>query len=112
VAGDATTIDHDEVFDPHAPADHAHPTDRSYAVVAAVLAGLTAIEVGLYYTDLEPKFFIPILMVLMVAKFAGVVWYFMHLKYDSRTFRRLFLSGLLLALGVYLIVLFTFQFFD
>jgi hypothetical protein len=41
-------------------------------------------------------------------KFALVALWFMHLKFDSRLFRRLFVAGLLIALAVFAIVLGTF----
>jgi len=39
--------------------------------------------------------------VLALVKFATVVGYFMHLKFDSRILRRLFVTGLILAVAVY-----------
>jgi len=50
--------------------------------------------------------------VLMAVKFLIVVSYFMHLKFDNRIFSVLFYAGLLLAITVYVIALFTFRFFD
>jgi cytochrome c oxidase subunit 4 len=38
-----------------------------------------------------------------------VVLWFMHLRFDSRLFRRLFVTGIVLALFVYTIVLTTFH---
>jgi hypothetical protein len=38
-----------------------------------------------------------------------VAWFFMHLKQDSRIFTRLFVTGILLAVAVYTIVLLTFD---
>ena len=48
---------------------------------------------------------------MMVIKFAIVAGYFMHLKFDSSLFTRLFVSGLLLAIFVYTAALATFHFF-
>jgi cytochrome c oxidase subunit 4 len=45
-------------------------------------------------------------------KFGTVVLWFMHLRFDSRIFRRLFVAGLMLALFVYLVVLTTFHFWS
>jgi cytochrome c oxidase subunit IV len=36
---------------------------------------------------------------------------FMHLKFDSKIFSMMFYAGLVLAVGVYMVFLFTFQFF-
>jgi cytochrome c oxidase subunit 4 len=41
------------------------------------------------------------LLVMMVIKFVLVGLWFMHLRFDSKLFRRLFLVGIVLALGVY-----------
>lgn len=86
--------------------DH-HPTPRQYVQVAVVLAVLTALEVSLFYVDVGAAA-LPTLIVLMTVKFGLVVAWFMHLKFDSRTFTRLMLTGLTLAGGIYTIVLLTF----
>jgi len=44
-------------------------------------------------------------------KFGVVVAYFMHLRFDSPIFRRLFIGGLTLAVVVYTLVLFMFGFY-
>ena len=49
---------------------------------------------------------------MMVVKFAIVAGYFMHLRFDSNLFTRLFVSGLLLAISVYVAMLATFHFFS
>ena len=41
------------------------------------------------------------LMVMMVVKFYLVATYFMHLKFDTPIFSRMFVGGLVLAVGVY-----------
>ncbi len=45
---------------------------------------------------------------LAVVKFALVVLWFMHLKFESRLFMRLFVTGLVLALTLFAVVLATF----
>jgi cytochrome c oxidase subunit IV len=86
-----------------------HPTDATYVKVAAILAGLTALEVSTYFLDFGPLF-LPVLITLMVIKFLTVVSYFMHLKFDSPVLRKAFYAGLILALCVYLTALSTFHF--
>ena len=49
---------------------------------------------------------------MMIVKFAIVVSYFMHLKYDNPLFRRVFVGGLVLAVIVYLIAMTTFGFWS
>jgi cytochrome c oxidase subunit IV len=91
--------------------EHAHPGPRTYIAVAIWLAIATAAEVALFYVDMPDGLLIGLLMFFMVVKFTMVVAYFMHLKYDARIFRRLMVTGIALALSVYLIVLLTFGLF-
>jgi cytochrome c oxidase subunit IV len=90
--------------DPHA---EEHPDDGVYVRVAAILAIVTAVEVGLYYTDLSGISLVAILMGLATIKFGMVVAYFMHLRFDARLLRRLFVTGVLLAGFVFSIALVT-----
>jgi cytochrome c oxidase subunit 4 len=88
-------------------------TDIGYVKVAIALAVITAIEVALsYMVDDLGRLFLPLLIGLMIIKFFSVVLYFMHLKFDNRLFSVMFYMGLGLAVGVYLIALFTFKFFS
>ncbi len=90
---------------------HAHPNDLQYVLVALFLAVITGAEVGLYYVDMDFVPYAVILTVLMIVKFATVAMFFMHLRFDHKLFRAVFLTGIVLATGVYLIVLFTFHVF-
>ena len=85
----------------------AHPADGVYVRVAAILAVVTAVEVGLYYTDLSGIALVSILVGLAAIKFGMVVAYFMHLRFDARLLRRLFVTGVILAGFVFSIALFT-----
>jgi len=85
-----------------------HPSDWEYVKVAIVLAAITLAEVLVYYVEALGDWLILILAVLSIAKFAIVVLWFMHLRFDSRLFRRLFVTGLILACIVYGIVLTSF----
>ncbi|MGH9150765.1 MAG: cytochrome C oxidase subunit IV family protein [Acidimicrobiales bacterium] len=98
------------------PSEHgthggAHPSDAQYVKIALILAVVTAVEVGLYYTDLGVNVTNGMLMVLAIVKFAMVAAYFMHLRFDSHILRRLFLTGLVLALVIYVLTLLTFGVF-
>jgi cytochrome c oxidase subunit 4 len=83
----------------------AHPGPKQYVLVALVLAVATAMEVGWYYLDVPHGLFVALLMFLAVLKFSLVALWFMHLRFDNSIFKRLFVTGLLLAIAVYLIVL-------
>ncbi|MGI9032292.1 MAG: cytochrome C oxidase subunit IV family protein [Acidimicrobiales bacterium] len=88
---------------------HAHPSEGQYIGVALVLALITGTEVAVYYVSAVKDALVPILLVLSVVKFSMVVLWFMHLRFDSRIFRRLFVIGLALAVFVYTVVLTTFH---
>ena len=91
---------------------HGHPSDRSYVAIAVILAVITAAEVATFYFEEQlGGLLVPSLMVMMVVKFAMVVAWFMHLRFDSNLFTRVFVSGLILAVGVYVAALMTFKFF-
>ncbi len=91
---------------------HEHPSDRQYVKIALILGVLTALEVFTYFEsvhNLGDAALYVILIVLMVLKFVYVVAWFMHLKFDSVLFKRIFTAGVVLALGVYLIMLTAFR---
>jgi cytochrome c oxidase subunit 4 len=85
----------------------AHPTDVQYMLIALFLAGLTAIEVAISYIKGLGDAAAPLLIILAATKFAVVVAFFMHLRFDNPVVRRLFLLGISLALTVYVVVFFT-----
>src|ERR1700694_2226207 len=93
----------------HLPVEarHAHPSAIASVGIAAGLAMLTAIEVGLYYLKASTQTALT-LLVLMALKFAIVVAFFMHLRFDSPVLRRLFIIGLSLAVTVYVLLLLMF----
>jgi caa(3)-type oxidase subunit IV len=101
--------DHPEADEPHPGATHFG--DLQYVYVAVFLAAITGLEVSTYFVDFGGAH-IPLLLVLMVVKFGFVAAYFMHLKFDSVLFRRVFIAGLILAVGCYIAVLATFHFFE
>jgi len=90
-----------------------HPSDWDYVKIAGWLAFFTAIEVGTYFfEDTAPRWALfAVLTFLMIIKFIMVGAYFMHLKYDTPWFRRIFTAGVVLAIGVYLIFFLAFDLF-
>jgi cytochrome c oxidase subunit 4 len=85
-----------------------HPGPKQYVMVAIWLALATAIEVAWYYIDVPHALFVSLLLALAFVKFSLVVLWFMHLRFDSPIFRRLFVTGVILAITVYVIVLVIF----
>ena len=91
---------------------HEHPSDRQYVKIALILGALTALEVFTYFEsvhNLSDAALYVILVVLMILKFIYVVAWFMHLKFDSVLFKRVFTAGVVLALAVYLVMLTAFR---
>jgi len=87
---------------------HQHPTDRQYVVIALILGVITAAEVSTYFMD-DPSttLLVSMLFPMMIAKFAIVCGYFMHLRFDNPLFRRVFVFGLILAVVVYAAIMMT-----
>jgi cytochrome c oxidase subunit 4 len=53
--------------------------------------------------------FVPVLLVMSVAKFTIVVMFYMHLKYDHKLFRALFTGPLTIAISTLIALLFLFS---
>ncbi len=87
---------------------HDHPTPRDYWLIAFVLAVITGAEVAVTYIDALDSVVAPLLIAMSAAKFTIVVGYFMHLKYEQRIYRNLFVLGLIAAPLLFGAVLFTF----
>ena len=85
----------------------AHPTEAFYIKIAIILALVTGVEVGLYYTKFSQAATNGALMALAGVKFVMVAAYFMHLKFDNPILRRLFVTGLITAILVYIAYLLT-----
>ncbi len=85
-----------------------HPGPRKYVAIAVILAIVTAIEVGIYYIPALFDVIVPLLLAFALVKFILVALFFMHLKFDSRVFRRFFVIGIVLALAIFGIVLWIF----
>jgi cytochrome c oxidase subunit 4 len=105
---DTSTTATDEHALDHADGHGGHPTEGQYWKIFFILFGITAVEVLLYYVSIPGvNLNNAALLVLAAAKFIAVVGYFMHLKFDNRILRRLFVTGLVLAGAVYIAYLLT-----
>jgi cytochrome c oxidase subunit IV len=80
--------------DSHAPG---HASVATYVRVALILTVVTALEVGVIYIRFLTPIIVPLLLVMAVAKFALVVMFFMHLRYDPRPLTGLFVGPLIIA---------------
>ncbi|PKB63614.1 MAG: hypothetical protein BZY80_06315 [SAR202 cluster bacterium Io17-Chloro-G2] len=82
-----------------------HPTFKQYVLVATILFAITIVEFLLIWpragvVDSLGYSKIPLLAILSAIKFAIVIAFYMHLKFDHRLFTWVFLAGLFLAFGV------------
>ena len=97
----------------HAPnADHVHehPSWKQYKWVALWLTLITVFEVWIYYTSFkDTPYYVPLLLVLSATKFAIVVLFYMHLKYDHKLFKALFTGPLIIAVCTLLALMFLFS---
>ncbi len=106
------TLEPDQYLtEPDDTGEHGHASDALYVKVFAVLFLITAAEVATYVVDIG-DFLLPALMVMMTVKFALVVGFFMHLRFDSRLLTWVFVAGLFLAVVVYIVTLTTFEFWQ
>ncbi len=79
---------------------HGHPGTATYVIVAAFLTALTAMEVTVFYVRALRPVLVPVLLLLSAAKFALVVMFYMHLKFDRWAYSAVFLFQLFFAAAV------------
>ena len=96
---------------PVAAEEHSHPGPRQYVIIAIVLVILTAVEVATSYLEghVNSNLLIVALGLMAAVKFFLVAAWYMHMKQDSNVFRRLFITGIVLASVVYGILFFFFS---
>jgi cytochrome c oxidase subunit 4 len=82
-----------------------HASIGTYLMVAAILSVITALEFAVIYIRRLTPILVPLLITLSIGKFALVVMYFMHLRYDSKPLTFLFVAPLLLAVGLAIAVM-------
>jgi cytochrome c oxidase subunit IV len=98
-------------------AHEAYPRNRLYVRIAIVLAVLTALEVGVHsfpgiFGGAGTPAYVVALMITMFAKFWAVGYFFMHLKWDSKVLTRVFYSGFILAVVVYIALMLSLHAFQ
>ncbi|MCC6175103.1 MAG: cytochrome C oxidase subunit IV family protein [Chloroflexi bacterium] len=86
--------------------EHSHPGAGVYIKIAFILAVITAVEVLTFYMPEFQPILVEILLVLSAAKFLLVAMFFMHLKFDHTSFAVYFGGGILLAMCIFLGVMF------
>ena len=101
----------DHAADDHAGTEHAHPTWKTYFLVGFILTVTTAVEVSAYYIKPweESRWYVPSMLIMSGAKFIIVVMFYMHLKYDHKLFRSLFVGPLIIATVTIIALMFLFD---
>ena len=75
--------------------------------LSMILVAITGIEIVIIYVQtFESLSIIGILFATSIIKFCGVIWWFMHLRWDKILNTILFLMGLVIALGTYFAVIY------
>ncbi|MGA9595503.1 MAG: cytochrome C oxidase subunit IV family protein [Acidimicrobiia bacterium] len=82
-----------------------HPTPALYWGIAIFLAAVTGMEISVPNIDIPDAVKVPLLIVLGAIKFAVVVMFFMHLRYDKKLYRNLFLFGVIGVIPLFTVVL-------
>jgi cytochrome c oxidase subunit IV len=82
------------------PSDHAHASVGTYVMIAVVLTVVTGLEFAVIYIRALTPILVPLLLVLSAGKFALVVLFFMHLRYDKPILSTLFVGPLIIAVVI------------
>jgi cytochrome c oxidase subunit 4 len=88
-----------------------HPSAKEYVRIGIILVVLTALEVWISYSGLPHGLLIAMLFILAFVKFALVVLWYMHLRFDDARYSRFFIMGFAGACILYLVVLLLFKTF-
>jgi mono/diheme cytochrome c family protein/heme/copper-type cytochrome/quinol oxidase subunit 4 len=76
-----------------------------YVFVLMVLSVITYVEFAIVEYDiawLSRTWTLALLVVLSLVKFFMVIWFFMHLKDDNKTYTGFFSSGMVIAMGTFI----------
>ena len=90
--------------------EHTGPGWSVYWKVAVILTLITIGEVWVYYIPafVASRLFLPTLLTMSAVKFAIVVLFYMHLRYDHKLFRTLFTGPLIIAICTLFALMFLF----
>ena len=100
--------EHDHAHGAGEALEHAHPGPKTYTIVGVILAVITVLEVFLYTQTSVKAFLVPLLLVLSASKFAIVVGFYMHLRFDHPLFLGVFGFGLMVAGSIITALMFLF----
>ena len=92
-------------------AEQGHASVKTYVLIGLILTAITAAEVAIFYIPAisATSWLAPILIAMSAAKFAIVVMFYMHLKYDHRLFSISFFGPMVLAVTVIISIIMLFK---
>ena len=92
-------------------AEQGHASVKTYILIGVILTAITAAEVAIFYIPAiaETSWLAPVLIAMSAGKFALVVMFYMHLKYDHRIFSTAFFAPMVLAVGVVISLILLFK---
>ncbi len=76
---------------------HNEHSPRFYVMVGVILAIITIAEVAVTLVGLPHELVIPLLMIMMIIKGAGVIMFFMHLRGDAGILQFVFIVPFVFA---------------
>lgn len=90
--------------------EHTHPGPGLYIKIGLILTIITAIEVSAFYIPAweQSAIYAPSMLFMSGIKFALVVMFYMHLKFDHRLFRFIFTGPFVIAIITIIALLFLF----
>lgn len=93
---------------PSTDTNHNGEEEKYHAFVnlAMILAAITGIELVLVYLPLNDILILTVLIVLSLFKFVSVIAWFMHLVYDKLLLTLAFGTGLVIATGTVIALMF------
>lgn len=77
--------------------ERTHPGTIVYLIVAGLLALLTGMEITVFYVRALRPVLVPVLLLLSASKFALVLMFYMHLRFDRWAYSAVFLCQLFFA---------------
>ena len=91
--------------------EQGHASVKSYLLIGLILTVITAAEVAIFYIPAiaDTAWLAPVLLTMSAGKFALVVMFYMHLKFDSKIFSVAFFAPMVLAITVIVAIIMLFK---
>ena len=91
--------------------EQGHATVKTYVLIGLILTVITAAEVAIFYIPAiaETTWLAPVLLTMSAGKFAIVVMFYMHLKFDHKLFSVAFFAPMVLAVTVIASIILLFK---